>query len=169
MTSHNPTASETQLLAIDLGAPSAAILGNSFAAGAALCTAHDDPARVRVVVLLGPILRDQRVSAVTRFVLTLGFAGPWRVGFRMKYWDSLFTSRNPATHSYGKASLRRNLREPGRLAALRNMVGLTKADTAAILPRTRVPALIVMGSRDPDLPDAAAQANGSPRRSVRTA
>ncbi len=42
-----------------LGEPNAVILGNSFAAGAALWAAHNSPARVRGAVLLAPIVRDQ--------------------------------------------------------------------------------------------------------------
>ncbi len=45
-----------------LDAGPAVILGNSFAAGSALWAAHDAPARVRGVVLLGPIVRDQKSS-----------------------------------------------------------------------------------------------------------
>jgi len=44
------------------------------------------------------------------------------------------------------------------MAALEKMVNLSKADTAAILPLSWVPALVVMGTRDPDFPDAAAEA-----------
>ena len=38
------------------------------------------------------------------------------------------------------------------------MVNLSKADTAAILRQSDVPSLIVMGTRDPDFEDAAAEA-----------
>lgn len=44
------------------------------------------------------------------------------------------------------------------MAALRTMIGLSKADTTALILRSRVPALVVMGSRDPDFPDAEAEA-----------
>ena len=44
------------------------------------------------------------------------------------------------------------------MAALHAMISLSKADTAAIVPQNRVPALVVMGSRDPDFEDAAAEA-----------
>ena len=44
------------------------------------------------------------------------------------------------------------------MAALQAMIGLSKADTAAIVPATRVPALVVMGTRDPDFADATAEA-----------
>jgi pimeloyl-ACP methyl ester carboxylesterase len=39
------------------------------------------------------------------------------------------------------------------------MLGLSKADTAAILGASRVPALVVMGTRDPDFPDPEAEAH----------
>ncbi len=141
-----------------LGAASAVVLGNSFAAGAALWAAHDAPAQVRGTVLLGPIVRDLKVPFASMLALEVGFAGPWRVWFWTTYWDSLFPTRKPADHAQAKAALTRNLREPGRMAALRTMVNLSKADTAAILPRSRVPALIVMGTKDPDFPDATAEA-----------
>lgn len=142
---------------LDVG--SAVILGNSFAAGAALWAAHEAPTRVSGVVLLGPIVRDQKVSAFVKLALDIGFAGPWRVSFWATYWDSLFTSRKPSDQKLVKAALKRNLREPGRMAALRLMVNQSKADTACTLPRSTVRTLVVMGSRDPDFPDAAAEAN----------
>ncbi len=141
-----------------LGTGPAVILGTSFASGAALWAAHDTPARVSGVVLLGPIVRDQKVSAMAKLALAIGFAGPWRVWFWTTYWDSLFPSRKPSDQRQTKAALQQNLRETGRMTALRSMVSLPKADTAAILPQNKVPALIVMGTRDPDFVDAAAEA-----------
>ena len=141
-----------------LGAGPAVVLGNSFAAGSALWAAHDAPARVRGVVLLGPILRDGGPSFFARTAVSVGFGGPWRVGFWMIYWNSLFPMRKPTDHAEAKAALAANLREPGRMDALRTMVGLSKADTEAIVAASRVPALVVMGTRDPDFPDAAAEA-----------
>ena len=141
-----------------LNAPSAVILGNSFAAGSALWAAHDAPARVSGVVLLGPIVRDLDVPWYASLALKAGFAGPWRNWFWMTYWNSLFPARKPADHGQAKAALRQNLSEPGRMNALQIMLNLSKADTAAILPRSKVPALVVMGTRDPDFPDAAAEA-----------
>ncbi|NCT81816.1 MAG: alpha/beta hydrolase [Comamonadaceae bacterium] len=141
-----------------LDAGPAVILGNSFAAGSALWAAHDAPARVRGVVLLGPIVRDGNPSWVAKTAVAVGFGGPWRVAFWMAYWNSLFPSHKPADHAEAKAALAANLREPGRIEALRTMVGLSKADTEALVARSRVPALVVMGARDPDFPDAAAEA-----------
>ena len=141
-----------------LQAGSAVILGNSFAAGSALWAAHDAPARVSGVVLLGPIVRDQKTPWWATLALKIGFAGPWRVWFWTTYWNSLFPTRKPADQDQVKAALTQNLREPGRMAALEVMATLSKADTAAIVSAVRVPALVVMGTRDPDFPDAGAEA-----------
>jgi len=45
------------------------------------------------------------------------------------------------------------------MTALKSMIKLSKADTAAIVPKTKVSTLVVMGTRDPDFPDAAAEAH----------
>jgi len=144
-------------LVAHLNAGPAVILGNSFAAGSALWAAHDLPPCVTGVVLLGPIVRDQQQSWLAKFTMEAAFAGPWRVWFWMKYWDSLFPSVKPHDHALAKALLARNLREPGRMDALRAMITLSKADTEAIVSDRGLPALIVMGTRDPDFPDAVAE------------
>ena len=141
-----------------LNAGPAVILGNSFAAGSALWAAKDAPAQVRAVVLLGPVVRDGQPSWFARTAVAVGFAGPWRVAFWLAFWNSLFPSQKPADHAEAKAALAANLREPGRMEALRTMIGLSKADTAAIVGRNRVPALVVMGTKDPDFPDPVAEA-----------
>jgi hypothetical protein len=44
------------------------------------------------------------------------------------------------------------------MAVIETMLFLSKADTAAIVSLSRVPALVVMGTRDPDFPDATVEA-----------
>jgi pimeloyl-ACP methyl ester carboxylesterase len=141
-----------------LGAGPATILGNSFAAGSALWAAQDAPEQVNGVVLLGPIVRDLEASFVQKLSLKIGFAGPWRVGFWTMYWDSLFPTRKPVDHAQVKAAITKNLKEAGRMDALLAMLSLSKADTAAILDKTTVPTLVVMGTRDPDFTDAVEEA-----------
>ncbi len=141
-----------------LGVGPATIMGNSFAAGSALWAAQDAPDAVNGVVLLGPILRDLEATFVQKLSLKIGFAGPWRVGFWTMYWDSLFPTRKPADHSQVKAAITANLKEAGRMDALLTMLALSKADTAAILDKTTVPTLVVMGTKDPDFADAVEEA-----------
>lgn len=141
-----------------LNADAAIILGNSFAAGSVLWAAHDLPPRVSAMVLIGPLVRDQSPPWFATLALKLGFAGPWRVWFWTTYWDSLFPTRKPADQTAVKSALSRNLREPGRMEALRAMIWLSKADTAAIVQQSRVPVLVVMGTLDPDFADATVEA-----------
>jgi pimeloyl-ACP methyl ester carboxylesterase len=91
-------------------------------------------------------------------MLWVGFAGPWRVSLWISYWDSLFPLHKPDDHQDYKVLLRANLHEPGRMDALHAMLFLSKADTTAILPTTHVPALVVMGTADPDFDDATQEA-----------
>ncbi|MNY59496.1 2-succinyl-6-hydroxy-2,4-cyclohexadiene-1-carboxylate synthase [compost metagenome] len=54
--------------------------------------------------------------------------------------------------------MRANLGEPGRLAALREMIVASKAASEERLSKVRVPSLVVMGTKDPDFKDPAAEA-----------
>jgi pimeloyl-ACP methyl ester carboxylesterase len=145
-------------LLAQLKAGPAVIVGNSFAAGSALWAAHDAPTQVKGVVLSGPIVRNLKTPWYAMAAVNVGLAGPWRVGFWMTYWNSLFPKGKPADHEQVKAALAKNLREPGRMDALRAMIALSKADTAALISGNRVPTLILMGTRDPDFPNATAEA-----------
>lgn len=146
--------SDALAVARHLGRTEVFLFGNSFAAGSALWAAREAPECVRGVVLLGPIVRDGPPSVVTRLALALGFGGPWRVWFWLTYWNSLFTLAKPPDHERYRRALDKALRGPGRMEALRMMVGLSKAETASIVGSVRVPALVIMGSRDPDFRDA---------------
>ena len=141
-----------------LQAGPAVVLGTSFAAGAALWAAHDAPAKVRGVVLLGPVVRDHPLPWYISVAARVGFAGPWRRAFWMSYWNGLFKERKPDDHAAYRAALAANLGEPGRMAALRTMAWLSKGPTEAMLSQSRVPSLIVMGAKDPDFPDPAREA-----------
>jgi pimeloyl-ACP methyl ester carboxylesterase len=142
-----------------LGGGPAVVLGTSFAAGSAAWAAHDAPDRVAAIVLIGPVIRDLPTPWYKRAALDVGFAGPWRVAFWMTFWDSLYPTARPADHAAYRRSLAANLREPGRMEALRAMIRLSKAETEAILGDVRKPALVIMGTRDPDFADPAAEAN----------
>jgi len=136
-----------------LQASSAIVIGNSFAAGAAAWAAYMAPRCIRGAVLIGPIVRDLPMSPWIAAMVKIGFMGPWRNGFWLKYWDSLFPTQKPADHRHYREQLRRNLSEPGRMSALRRMIGLSKEGTEAIMEKIHMPSLIVMGSKDADFPD----------------
>ena len=143
-----------------LGRRSAVLIGACYAAGAAIWAAHDPPERVQALVLMGPVLRDhsQAPAWYQRAVMALAFAGPWRVGLWLRYWDSLFITRTPPDQAAYRHALAADLRQPGRMRALDIMLHTSKVGTTAIVGQVRIPTLIVMGSKDPDQDDPAAEA-----------
>ena len=149
-----------------LGQSNAIIVGNSFSAGAALWAAHDAPERVSEAVLIGPVLRDppKGIPWYLRAVLAIGLGGPWRVRFWLTYWTSLFPTRKPADFASYRRALGNNLRETGRMTALKSMIYLPKADTETMLTKTELPVLVVMGTRDADFPDPPAEAKWAAAR-----
>ncbi len=147
-------------LMTQLGQEKAIVIGNSFSAGSAMWAAHDAPERVSAAVLIGPILRDppKGIPWYINAALSVGLGGPWRVGFWLMYWTSLFPTRKPADFPSYRKALGENLREPGRMDALKKMIFLPKPDTEAMLTNTGMPVLVVMGTKDTDFPDPATEA-----------
>lgn len=145
-----------------LDAGPAAIIGTSMGAGAAVVAAAALPDRVSAVVGIGPFVRDVPLPASMRVVLAVAlnvaFVGPWGPAAWGAYYASLYPSRKPGDFKDYKARLVASLREPGRLAALQAMLRSSKADVEPLLGEVRAPALVVMGTKDPDFPDPAAEA-----------
>lgn len=142
-----------------LGRRQAVLMGTSISAGATIWAAHDAPGRVAGLVLLAPVLRDPPSPPpwYARAMLALAFMGPWRVPLWLQYWQSLFVSRTPPDQASARRALARNLRQPGRMGALEAMMRVPKAATAEIVGQVRTPTLVVMGTKDPDLDDPAAE------------
>lgn len=140
----------------------AVVVGTSMAAGAAVWAAAEEPEAVDGLVLIGPFVRDvgsKALQSVLQLVFRAVLARPWGIAFWMRYWASLFPSRKPADFGEYAARLRANLAEPGRFAALRAMMlGPSRSGIEARLSQVQAPALVVMGGRDRDFKDPAAEA-----------
>jgi pimeloyl-ACP methyl ester carboxylesterase len=140
-----------------LGEP-AFVVGTSMAAGASVWAAAEAPARVAGLVLIGPFVRDLPLNVFMRALIKLLFAPPWGRAAWSSYYKSLYPSAPPRDLDAYREALSRNLRQPGRMKALRAMLAASKADCEARLPSVNAPSLVVMGARDPDFPDPAAEA-----------
>lgn len=151
-------AGDAMALLEELGAEPATIIGTSFAAGVAVYVAAEHPELVAGLVLIGPFVRDHGMSFGQRLVMQALFGGPWRVRAWAAYYQSLYPTRKPDDFAAYLAALRRNLAEPGRFAALASMVWESKQDSAARLARVQAATLVIMGSKDPDFPAPAAEA-----------
>jgi pimeloyl-ACP methyl ester carboxylesterase len=139
-----------------LDAGPAIVIGNSMAGGAAVWAAAEAPGLVQALVLIDPFVRD--FPGFMNYLYPVMFADPWGPGAWVRYYSTLYPGRQPADFDAYRASLRSNLSEPGRMRALREMLKASKAASEARLPKVAAPALIVMGSRDPDFKDPAAEA-----------
>ena len=161
------TAADTLDLIRHLGGP-AVIVGHSFSGGSATIAAAQAPDLVSAVVEIGPftrvpkislgaLLRNSRYRKGTWLLLATGLTGSVRTWTR--YLDHAFPGPKPAGYAELISGLQANLREPGRMAATRKMGRSRPADAEAKLGRIQCPALVVMGTLDPDWPDPRAEAD----------
>jgi pimeloyl-ACP methyl ester carboxylesterase len=141
-----------------LGGP-AFVIGNSFSAGAAVWAATERPSAVSGLALLGPFVRQQKANAVMTLALKALFAGPWRVRAWAAYHATLFKSAKPADYGDYSAALRRNLAEPGRFEALKGLMFRSDEAIEERLTKVKAPAVVVMGSADPDFSDPEREAS----------
>lgn len=136
----------------------ALLIGNSFGAAPAVWAASERPERVAGLVLIGPFVRDHGMSAGMRLLLRLAMSGPWKVRAWDAYYASLHKGGLPADHAEHRRAIRANLAQPGRFEAVRAMMLRSDAEIERRLPRVAAPTLVLMGSADPDFPDAAEEA-----------
>lgn len=139
-----------------LGGP-AIVVGTSMAAGGAVWAAAEAPELVRGMVLIGPFVR----GGGDLFGALLGavFSGPWGPYAWLRYYAGLYPSRKPNDFAAYTSVLRANLAEPGRMKAVAGMIRASKAASKSRLPRVSAPALVLMGSKDPDFKKPEAEAS----------
>ena len=137
-----------------LGGP-ATIIGHSSSAAAAVWAAAEEPTLVSAVVLLGPFARQKELPALMRLALAAvtSRAAIWsRV-----YYPTMYKAPKPSDFGSYVRALHANLRGPGRMAATRGAMTRQGACFDRV-GDVRCPVLVVMGSRDPDFSDPAAEA-----------
>ena len=154
--------SDIVALIAHLDAGPATVVGTSMGAGAAAWAAAEAPDAVGKLVLIGPFVRALPLAwwkaALFKTLLHTAFVGPWGPAAWGMYYASLYATAKPADFDAYKAALVANLKEPGRMAALQAMLVATKADVEQRLREIHAPTLVVMGTKDPDFDDPAAEA-----------
>jgi pimeloyl-ACP methyl ester carboxylesterase len=76
----------------------------------------------------------------------------------VRYLDVAYPTK-PADYAAYITALRAKLTEPGRMAEFMKTLKTTGADAEAQLPHISCPALIIMGTADPDWADPRAEAD----------
>jgi pimeloyl-ACP methyl ester carboxylesterase len=155
---YSPQAMGADLLALlhHLDAGPATLIVNSYTGASAVWAAAEKPAAFSELVLIGPFARVMPAPNVA-LKLVMKLMGRYRPLW-MLYWSSLFKTRKPDGFQESKARLSRQLGEPGHMAALRAMFAADVSVCEARTPSVTTPALVIMGTRDPDFPDPAAEA-----------
>ena len=147
-----------------LGGP-AVIVGHSISGGAATIAAAMEPELVSGIVAINPFTLTQKTDLGGLLRIRRYRRGSVRMGgtviFRslrlwMSYLDVAYPTK-PADYAEYMAALRAKLTEPGRMAEFLKTVKTTPADAEAQLPGIRCPALIIMGTEDPDFADPRAE------------
>jgi pimeloyl-ACP methyl ester carboxylesterase len=148
-----------------LGGP-AVIVGHSLSGGAATIAAAMEPELISGIIEINPFTRTQRLNLgglvrIRRYrrglvllaaTQLLGSLGLW-----MRYLDRAAYPGKPADYADYAAALRAKLSEPGRMAEFMKTGKSRPADAGAQLPRITCPALVIMGTLDPDFADPRAE------------
>ena len=162
--SRTDVAGDLLALTRHLGGP-AVIVGHSISGGAATIAAAKEPGLVRGIVEINPFTRVQKLDLggllrIRRYrrglTRLLGAQMLHSLSVWMRYLDVAYPTK-PADYADYMAALRAKLREPGRMAEFMKTGKSTPADAEAQLPNITCPALIIMGSEDPDFADPKAE------------
>lgn len=143
-----------------LGSDPAVLIGNSKSASSVIIAGTDNPHKVSGLILLGPFAREVPIKWWQKLMFGLMLRGPWGRGVWVSYYKkNLFPGKKPQDHEDYTAALYRNLAEPGRFKAFKEQAKDSHAEAGTRLENIRQPSLIVMGTADPDFPDAEKEAH----------
>lgn len=151
------TAGDIVALIEELGGP-AVVVGNSMGAGAATLAAALQPGLISGLVLVGPFVRNGKMSAPQRVMLRVAMARPWAATAWKSYMPKLYAGQRPADFAEYRDRVVASLRRPGYAKAF-SLTTRTNHDPAeARLADVSGPTLVLMGERDPDFPDPKGEA-----------
>jgi pimeloyl-ACP methyl ester carboxylesterase len=166
--SRTDVAGDLVMLIRHLGGGPAVIVGHSLSGGAATIAAATAPDLVSGVVEIGPFTRKVQYSLgglvrVRRYrrgaLLLAGVSLLRSLKMWMGYLDLAYPEK-PADYAAYMAALRAKLSEPGRMAEFLKTFKTSPADAGAALPSISCPALVIIGTEDPDWADPRAEAEG---------
>lgn len=151
-------ASDIVALIETLGGP-ALIYGNSMSSAAAVLAAAERPDLVAGLVLAGAFVRDQPMGAVMKGMMQVALWRPWGPAAWITYYRKLYPTRPPADFAEYKTTLKTAMKRPAYWKAFVTLTHqLTHAAVEQHVAAVKAPALVVMGTRDPDFKNPAAEA-----------
>jgi len=153
------TASDITALMQQLGEP-AVLVGNSMSAGSAVIVAAQHPELVDGLVLVGPFVRNPvSGNAFLRLAFRALMARPWVAAAWNAYLPTLYSGRKPEDFSAYRVAMIAAMKRPGYAAAFSRTTRTDHAQAENSLASVHTPTLVVMGTKDPDFKDPAAEAD----------
>lgn len=150
-------ASDILALAEHLGSP-ASVVGNSMGAAAGVIAAAQRPDLVTSLVLVGPFVRNPKVSRATQLLLRVVTAPLWAAPVWKAYLPNLYAGRKPDDQHAFAAAANVAMRRKGYQTAFSKTTRTSHDPAEAVLDDVAAPVLVVMGELDPDFPKPAAEA-----------
>lgn len=140
-----------------LGGGPAYLIGTSFAGAAVVWAAVERPAWVHSEVLINPFARAEKINPIMNALFWLMMHNPFRVRTWAMYYGSLYPTHKPDDYQDYIRQLTDNMREPGRMDAAAGLSFSSRQPSDERLDQVQVPTLVIMGGKDPDFPDPAAE------------
>ena len=131
----------------------AVIVGSSMSAGAAVITAARHPELVSGLVLVGPFVRDPKIGAFQKMMMSAMMAKPLIVTSWNSYLPKLYAGKKPTDFTDYRQSVRDAMVRPGYKAAFAATVKTSHERAEALLSKVSAPTMVVMGDMDPDFSD----------------
>jgi len=141
----------------ELKSESAIVVGTSMGGGAAIWSAVEAPELIKGMILVDPFV-DGDSNGPLVFLLTIMFARPWGASMWKMYYSSLYPTHKPADFAEYVSALHANIKQRGRLESVMAMLRASKVASGERMPRVKQPALVLMGSKDPDFKNPEAEA-----------
>ncbi|MGA7989097.1 MAG: alpha/beta hydrolase [Candidatus Dormiibacterota bacterium] len=152
------TAGDIVALIQEVGGP-AVVVGNSMAAGSAVIAAAEHPDLVRGLVLVGPFVRNGKMSAAQRLLFRVAMAPLWAATAWKSYLPKLYAGKRPEDFDAYRDQVISAMHKPGHTKAFSRTTHTSHDPAAALLGKVAAKSLVVMGDRDPDFPDPKAEAD----------
>ncbi|MCU7823457.1 alpha/beta fold hydrolase [Kitasatospora sp. DSM 101779] len=162
---YSPTAiaGDVRALLDHLGIERAVLVGSSYTGATVVRVAADAPERVAGIVLVDAFFENFPPNLLQKAMVgLLGPAVTWFPALWGAAQKFYFPTARPADFDAYRARLVAALKQPGRRRAVRGYVRGDSAPTGWGAD-VQCPALVVMGSRDPDFPDPATVAERQAR------
>ncbi len=140
-----------------LGGP-ALVVSNSMTGGASVIAAATNGSRIAGLAMIDPFVRNPKTSPVMTLLMRAALVKPWGPAVWRMYYRSLYKTHPPADFAEHERLMKASLNRDDHWRSFTRTTRTTHAPAEARLSEVDTPVLVVMGEKDPDFRDPAAEA-----------